>query len=182
MFTGVLDNGMIGLVAIAPWLILGIAVITDVGWRRIPNTLIAVALISGLIHASIMAGSTGFYGALGGCMVGLIVYLPLYLLGGMAAGDVKLLAALGAWVGWQSALWIGALSLIAGGAMGLVILLAAGGMGDFLRRYGRMFGLLMVSRRFSYEPAAPASAANIRFPFALALTCGYAAAFWLGRL
>ncbi|TFW31664.1 prepilin peptidase, partial [Massilia horti] len=61
-----------------------------------------------------------------GALAGLLMFLPLYALGGTAAGDVKLMATVGAFVGAAGAFEISVLSWCAGGVMGLAIVLVKG--------------------------------------------------------
>ena len=71
---------------------------TDLRTSRIPNLLTFSAAAAGLAwHA--FGGWAPLASALGGLALGLLLFLPIYLLRGMGAGDVKLLAALGAWLG-----------------------------------------------------------------------------------
>ncbi len=81
------------------WL-LWVAVATDLLWRRIPNALTAPAGLLGLIyHASPAPGALGAGAALAGMLAGGALLLVLYRMGRVGGGDVKLLAALGAWLG-----------------------------------------------------------------------------------
>ena len=73
---------------------------TDIVSRRIPNPiilagLVAALLVQGWLHGP-LAGSVTW---LAGALTGFALLLPFYLLRGMAAGDVKLLMMVGAWVG-----------------------------------------------------------------------------------
>ncbi|WP_421380777.1 A24 family peptidase (plasmid) [Paraburkholderia sp. DD10] len=73
---------------------------TDIQCRRIPNMLVGVGLLGALLVQCWLRGFLGGVGAwLAGAVVGLVLFLPLYMLHGMAAGDVKLLAMVGAWIG-----------------------------------------------------------------------------------
>ena len=58
---------------------------------------------------------------LAGMAVGLLCLLPLYAVGGMGAGDVKLMAGIGAWLGWKVTLYAFCVSTIVGAAMALVM-------------------------------------------------------------
>ncbi|SOE59583.1 Flp pilus assembly protein, protease CpaA [Burkholderia sp. OK233] len=73
---------------------------TDLQCRRIPNMLVASGLVGALFVqcwlSGIPAGATAW---LTGAAVGFGLFMPFYLLRGMAAGDVKLLAMIGAWIG-----------------------------------------------------------------------------------
>lgn len=99
------------------------AALTDLAMRKIPNVLI----LSGLMLALILHLLSGQPGApvsqwLAGGFAGFFLFLPLYLLRGMAAGDVKLMAMVGAFAGPWQALQIAVLAVLAGGVIGLLIL------------------------------------------------------------
>jgi len=110
------------------------AALTDLAMRKIPNVLI----LSGLLLALILHLLSGPAGApvsqwLAGVVAGFFLFLPLYLLRGMAAGDVKLMAMVGGFTGPSQALQIAVLSYLAGGAIALLILLLSGRWRDSAR-------------------------------------------------
>lgn len=105
------------------WLVLQAAV-TDIAIRRIPNVLVLAGLgIALALHWH--AGPAGVLLSpwLAGLATGFFLFLPLYVLRGMAAGDVKLMAMTGAFVGPALALRIALLTCLIGGvlAIGIVI-------------------------------------------------------------
>src|SRR5437763_974094 len=61
-----------------------------------------------------------------GWLPGAALFFPFFALGGMGAGDVKLLAALGAWLGPVESLWVAMFAAMAGGVLGLIVALARG--------------------------------------------------------
>ena len=65
------------------------------------------------MHGLVIAG--------GGWATGVLLFLPFFLLRGMGAGDVKLLAALGAWLGPLQTVWLALFASIAGGVLALVV-------------------------------------------------------------
>lgn len=72
------------------------AVWTDLREHRISNELVLGMLFSALMLKLASDGTVGIFSALGGATVGLLLLLPFYLLKGMGAADVKLMAAVGA--------------------------------------------------------------------------------------
>lgn len=76
-----------------------IAAYHDIRWRKIPNWLVLAGLAAGLIGNLWLRGLPGLALGLGGFVLASIIYFPLYLLKGIGAGDVKLMAALGMIVG-----------------------------------------------------------------------------------
>lgn len=93
---------------------------------RVPNWLTFHLVIAGLIFAAWSHGGAGFLWALAGMAVGLATLLPLYSIGGMGAGDVKLMAGVGAWMGPMVTLWAFATSAVVGGLMALAMVAWSG--------------------------------------------------------
>jgi prepilin peptidase CpaA len=98
----------------------------DVATRRIPNLLTFGAAIAGLAFAFLTDGLPGLALSLAGLGVGLAIFFPIFLLRGIGAGDVKLLACLGAWLGPLGALWTALYAALVGGAMAIVVILSRG--------------------------------------------------------
>ncbi|KVH56221.1 peptidase A24 [Burkholderia sp. MSMB1072] len=89
---------------------------TDIATRRIPNRLVLLGLAGALIAQCLLHGApAGVLGWLGGAATGFGLLLPFYLLRGMAAGDVKLMLAIGAWVGAEMTFYIVLATFLAGG-------------------------------------------------------------------
>jgi prepilin peptidase CpaA len=101
-----------------------LAAVTDLGSRKISNVLV----LCGLLSALLLHVQHGDYAALtiwsGGMLTGFFVFLPLYLLRGMAAGDVKLMAMVGAFTGPVLVLQISFATFLIGGLMALLIVVA----------------------------------------------------------
>jgi prepilin peptidase CpaA len=96
-----------------------ISTVTDIAWRRIPNVILAPALMLALAMHTYSMGINGLLVAVSGLAAGLAILLPIYALGGMAAGDVKLLGVVGAYLGPWGALVAGLATLIAGAVLGI---------------------------------------------------------------
>jgi prepilin peptidase CpaA len=99
------------------------ACVSDVRSRRIPNALTFSAAIAGLAFHAVTGGWTGAGWSLVGWFVGAALFFPVFALRGMGAGDVKLLAAVGAWLGPAQAVLAALLASIAGGVIGLGVAL-----------------------------------------------------------
>jgi prepilin peptidase CpaA len=96
------------------------ATITDLMSHRIPNALLAPAAIAGMVFGGIAGGLSGLFAGLAGLLIGLAMLMPLYLTGGTSAGDVKLLAVAGVYLGPTGALFAGLFTFIAGAVFGLL--------------------------------------------------------------
>jgi prepilin peptidase CpaA len=96
-----------------------IAAISDLRWRRIPNALTLPAVILGISLHTLRSGWEGLAFSLWGMAIGGSVLLFFYILGGMGAGDVKLMAGIGALAGTRLVLSVLVLTAIAGGIMAI---------------------------------------------------------------
>jgi prepilin peptidase CpaA len=105
-------------------LIVGIAAIYDLRYRRIPNWLVLTGLVLGLGANTLLFAWAGLQRSLLGLGLAFLVYFPLYLLRGMGAGDVKLMAAVGSIVGWADWIGIFVLTAIVGGVLAVALLAA----------------------------------------------------------
>ena len=76
-----------------------VCLVTDVRSRRIPNWLTVSALGVGLVAQTLVSGWPGLQASLGGFAAGFGILFVLWLLGGGGGGDVKMMSALGAWLG-----------------------------------------------------------------------------------
>jgi len=105
-------------------LLVTLAMLSDLRSRRIPNRLLAVALAVALLEQCLQLGVIdGGLAWLGGCLVGLLLLMPGYLLRVMGAGDVKLLAVVGAFFSPLGAVQIGLMSCVFGGLYGLIAMI-----------------------------------------------------------
>lgn len=159
--------------------VLSMAVWIDFRTRRIPNVLTFSAAVAGIVLQTLAFGLDGVLSAVSGLGVGLAIFLPGYLLWGMGAGDVKLAAAIGTVLGPYPALIAGISTFIAGGVVGLSLIISRGGGMAFIRRYGLMLRCLLGTGSFAYIPPVPGEAAASRFPYAIAIALGTAGGVWM---
>ncbi|MEZ6061356.1 MAG: A24 family peptidase [Planctomycetaceae bacterium] len=93
---------------------------------RVPNWITFPMVLSGLVYCSWVDGLSGAGASVAGIAMGLACLLPLYSVGGMGAGDVKLMAGIGAWLGWQITLEAFVVSAIVGAVMAIVMVAVKG--------------------------------------------------------
>jgi prepilin peptidase CpaA len=103
-----------------------IACVPDVRTRRIPNVLTFGAALAALVFHAWSSGVAGLLTSLGGGVVGAALFFPFFALRGMGAGDVKLIAAVGAWLGPVMVFWVAIYTSLAGGVIGLLVAFAQG--------------------------------------------------------
>lgn len=103
-------------------LIYAVACYGEVRWHRIPNWLTVPAILLGLGAATIETGWPGLKESLIGLAVGGGVFLPFCLMGVVGGGDMKLMAATGAILGFPLVLTALTDTCMAGGLLALVIM------------------------------------------------------------
>src|SRR5207248_8911272 len=120
MFRGLEPGQIAALVlgALACWF--------DIRTRHIPNLLTFGGAAVALVYSLVASGPGGLLTATLGWLAGAAVFLPFFVLGGMGAGDVKLAACLGAWLGPMTALYADLYAALAGGVLALALALATG--------------------------------------------------------
>ncbi len=104
-------------------LIGALATAEDLWRRQISNKITVGALALGLGAQSVLYGLKGLGNSLLGTFLGFIVFLVFFLLGGMGAGDVKLMAGFGAVLGAGQTLQAAFLTAIVGGLFAALYLL-----------------------------------------------------------
>lgn len=165
--------------------ILALAVGFDGAARRIPNWLVLVGLFAGLACGGLagwnlfpaVTGGTGFAMALGGALVGLACLLPFYALGAMGAGDVKLMAAVGTFLGPWQALGAVLLTFVAGGILALAAALLFRSLGKVVANLRLMLVVAMLPRGSGLALSDVQTTG--RLPYALAVASGTGLQLWL---
>jgi len=155
------------------------ACVTDVRSRRIPNGLTFSAALAGLIFQTVAAGWIGTQGSIAGWLVGTALFLPFFLLGGMGAGDVKLLAALGAWLGPSEAVHLGMYTLIAGGVLAIVVAVARGYVKTAMRNVWNLVHQWSLTGIRPVPSLTLEHATGPRLAYALPIFAGTAVTLWL---
>jgi prepilin peptidase CpaA len=162
--------------AIPVVLLILLAAREDLRTRRIPNLLTGPAFLLGLAVHLLMGGPSAGLAALAAAVFAAGILLPGWFMKFMGAGDVKLMAAIGAWLGSpRLALYAALFSLIAGGIISIV---AAARLG-ILSRTVRNAALLLPRVVAGAGPAgAPLQTSGVRVPKALAFLAGTLLALW----
>ena len=163
---------------VAPCVVVLTALATraDVRARKIPNHLTGPAMLLGLLSHMVLGGTEGFLGSALGLLVGGALLFPGWMVGWMGAGDVKLMAAVGAWLAWPQALFGTLAALIAGGVIALVMAARSRMLGRSL--WGAaVLGSWIMTRAGGGTP--PPVTSGLRFPFAIAIMAGSVVAMWV---
>jgi prepilin peptidase CpaA len=125
--------------SIAWWptlIVVTVATVTDLHSRRIPNWLVLPFMVAGVIVSTWLHGWHGLGQSLFGLALGGLLFGILCWLGGMGMGDVKLCAAIGAWIGPSQLMFALVITGFAGGVMALCWAIAGGFVGDLFKNTG----------------------------------------------
>ncbi|MGC2163707.1 MAG: A24 family peptidase [Silvibacterium sp.] len=167
--------------SIAWWptlVVLVVATFTDLRSRRIPNWLVLPFMVIGIAVSTWLHGWSGVGHSLLGILVGGSIFGVLALMGGMGMGDVKLCAAIGAWI-WPGQLIIAlVMTGIIGGIMALCWAAAGGFLGELFRGAGDLvFGFR--KRGLKTDPELNLSNPLTRkMPYAPAIAIGTLVSFF----
>jgi len=169
---------MLSFVPVITVAIAAVAAAIDMKTGRIPNALTFGATLAALLYHTIDGGASGFAWALAGCGIGLALFFPFFALGGLGAGDVKLVAALGTWLGPLGVLRLAAGAGIAGGVVALVVMLHA----RYLGTAARNLLLLLTHWRVNGVRPLPeltlAGSSGPRLAYAVPILLGTLGALW----
>jgi prepilin peptidase CpaA len=139
----------------------------DMWTRRVPNPLTMGLAATGVVYAACGIGSLSVGASLAGLALGLALMLPGHLIGATGAGDVKLFAAAGAFVGPAHILMAFVYTALAGGAIAIVISLSR-------RRLRQTVGgtAMLIATAGANAPAIESPLEHNRFAYAPAIAVG----------
>lgn len=155
---------------ILTFLLVIIAAVYDYRSRRIPNLLTMPAMVAGLALNACLSGGTGLEQSLLGLLLGVGLLLIPFAIGGMGAGDVKLLAAVGALNGPHFVLFTCIYGAIAGGVMAVVLLLLKGRAQAV---FANVVSTLVI-------PGQSLAKTNLGIPYGIAIGIGALITWYLG--
>lgn len=160
--------------------IVATAAVIDLRTRRIPNWLTLSAVLLGFLLQGIFSGVHGLIYAVLGLLVGAGLFFIPFALGGMGPGDVKLMAAVGVFLGPKDALWAVLLTGVAGGVLALMWAVLHGQLARAFQRTGSLVGAAIDPRRRAAQGGMPTleKDANWSIPYGVAIAFGVALALW----
>ncbi len=130
------------------------ASVCDYRTYKIPNWLTGGGIVFALIYNTAVPfyRDQGFLWALGGLMVGFLVMLPCYALRIMGAGDVKLMAMVGAFLGVTDTLHAVVYSFLVGGIAALIFAIRTHALARMLGNLKNMTQMMMLSAIGGFKP------------------------------
>lgn len=172
---------MFGTHSIAWWptlLVVAVASVTDLRSRRIPNWLVLPFLLSGWTVAGWSGGLHGLVQSMEGTIVGCTFFGLLCWMGGMGMGDVKLCAAIGAWIGPSQMLTALVLTGLAGGAIAVGWAVVGGFAGDLFRGTGELLAGVGKRGLRPHPDLVLANPLTRKMPYAPAIAIGTVVSFF----
>jgi prepilin peptidase CpaA len=160
-------------------IVAALACVLDLRSRHIPNLLTFGAAGAALCYAFVSHGLAGLAISAAGWLTGCALFFPFFALRGLGAGDVKLAAAIGAWLTPHDALWLALYAMVAGGVMALLVAMFSGYVGkalanlSLLLSHWRVVGIAPMNALTLEQSRGP------RLPYALPIAVGVAIdLFW----
>ena len=160
--------------------VLVLAAVIDGTKLKVPNWITFPLVISGWLFSATFCGLTGlgFWSGLGcsllGTAVGLGLLLPAYAIGGMGAGDVKLLAGVGAWIGVSQTFWAFVVSVLIGAIIAIGMVLYQRKWDHHRRQFWSIFMEILIIRNPDElsELAANRKSSMLLLPYGIPIAIG----------
>ena len=156
---------------------------TDLSVRRIPNAVLFPALMTAFFLNSIFGGLAGLADSMTGLVIGLLMLMPLHVLGRMGAGDIKLLGVVGSILGGWGAIVAGMATMMAGGILAVLYMVW------LLTKPGIVSRISRVLQHVTGKAAIPSGGMTwqtvraAEIPYAVAIAAGtFATLAYLGLL
>jgi prepilin peptidase CpaA len=170
------------------WLVTATLVVAAVidGWKlKVPNLITFPMIISGWVYSGAAYGWEGLGYSLLGTVIGLALLMPAYAIGGMGAGDVKLLAGVGAWVWGSVTFYAFCVSAVVGGVIAVGMVLYRRGW----RKHRLQFEMILTEILTIRDPnqlsviAADRKSSMLLLPYGIPIALGTIGYFvWTGML
>ncbi|HMC10608.1 MAG TPA: A24 family peptidase [Pirellulaceae bacterium] len=162
--SAIAENWTVWLVTI----VLIVAAVIDGFELKVPNWVTFPFILGGWAYSTLAFGWEGLGWSLLGTVVGLALLLPSYAIGGMGAGDVKLLAGVGAWIYGMHTAYAFAVVAIVGAVLAVGMVLARGAW----KRHSAQFMVILNEILVIRNPEQLAAIAAERKPTMLLLPYG----------
>ena len=156
------------------------ACVWDLRTQRIPNALTLSAAIAAVVFHAATAGWQGIGFSVSGWLVGTLLFFPFFALRGMGAGDVKLLAAVGAWLGPRDVLYVAISTAIIGALFALALIMAQRRTQKTFRHMSAMLSIWSIDGVHTLSGLTLAEPSRLAFCYSLPITAGALVTIWFG--
>ena len=152
--------------------VLLLAAIYDRRSHRIPNLLTYPTMVVGLAYHCLTNGLDGFFLSAGGLALGIGIFILPYLMGGMGAGDAKLMGAVGSILGPRGVFIAFIFSGVVGGIYALILLIINHEYGKkFISRWGTVLKTFIFTGQFVLISASKKEEGP-KLPYGIAIALG----------
>ena len=151
---------------------LGLSVAADLHSRRIPNVISGPAMLLGMVLNAVELGTSGLVASVGGLALAVGILFAPFALGGIGGGDVKMMGAVGAFVGPRLAIISMIIGMIIGGVLMTIHLLRLGRLRDTFASLGAMLGVALSTRSVEPLRLRPDDEAAVALPYSVPLALG----------
>jgi prepilin peptidase CpaA len=156
---------------------------TDLSMRRIPNAILLPALMTSLFLNSVAGGLPGLADSIAGLVIGILMLMPLHILGRMGAGDIKLLGVVGSVLGAWGAIVAGFATMMAGGILAVLYLIWLFVKPGVVARLSRLVRFDAVEQGTPGDFLTRQNVRAAEIPYALAIAAGtFATLVYMGPL
>lgn len=157
--------------AIALFVVLFIAAVNDWRDQKIPNVLTLPCFLALPAYHSLINGWSGFLFCAGGIGLGIGLLILPYLMGGMGAGDAKLMGAIGGFIGAKGVLYAFVFTAIVGGiyALLLMVIYRERFKGFFQEKKQEIISVLLTRKLSPISNVAPAQRPRLCYGMAIAI-------------
>ena len=149
-----------------------VGAVTDVRSARIPNRLTYSSLVAALVLRTALLGLTGLKSGAVGMLAAGGLFLFLFVMGAMSGGDMKLMAAMGAWVGSTQVVTLILAAALAGGVLAIGRIILSNMVGQTLRNTVRLICYRFTAGLQPHPELNVQSPDSKRVPFGVAIAVG----------
>lgn len=156
------------------------ACVWDLRTQRIPNVLTLSAAAAAIAVHAAMSGWSGAGTSAAGWLVGTALFFPLFALRGMGAGDVKLLAAFGAWLGPRDVIVVAMAAAIIGSFFAVALIIARRRTCQTVTHISAMFSYWSIDGVRAVPGLTLAEPSRLTLCYSLPITAGALVTIWFG--
>lgn len=156
------------------------ACVWDVRTQRIPNALTLSAAAVAIVFHAATSGLFGVGLSVSGWLMGALLFFPLFAVRGMGAGDVKLLAAFGAWLGPRDVLYVAAATAILGALFALTLVIARRRTRQTFTHLSAMVSYWSIDGVRAVPGLTLAEPSRLAVCYSLPITAGALVTIWFG--
>lgn len=149
-----------------------VGAVNDVRTARIPNRLTYSALVAALVLRPALLGLSGLKSGVVGMLVAGGLFCLLFFLGAMGGGDMKQMAAVGAWVGSTQVVTLILTAALAGGVLAIARMIFSNMVGQTIRNTAQLVCYRLTSGLQPHPELNVQSSGSKRVPFGVAIAVG----------